>query len=158
MVGTLERKPSHIDRLRELTHDLNVEETQLCSFFNNSSDLLAIIDVEGTFARVNGSWVKMLGWSGLNDSPWMHLVHPDDLVMVREAVGHLVTHDIHRFYCRMKHENGHYVVVEFSATKWLRGQSNLVGRVVPDLCLNCPDLSSRIKWSLNARSTTKQGA
>jgi len=154
----LEGSPS-IVRLRELSNSLNLEERNLYNFFNQSSDLLAIISADGMFVKANESWHKFLGWEmhELMQKPWLHLIHPADITKVRDVVGHLVAHDVDRFHCRVQCSDNRHVVVEFSATKWNNGHSNLIGRIVPDACFECPNTSSRINWRPHACSTAKQG-
>lgn len=154
----IEATPAII-RLRELSSSLDLEERSLYGFFNQSTDLLAIISADGMFVRVNASWQKILGWDEYEiiQKPWLHLIHPSDIGKVREVVGHLVAHDLDRFHCRVQCHDNRYIVVEFSATKWVNGRSNLIGRVVPDACLDCPNASPRLNWRPHACNTTKQG-
>lgn len=146
-----------LERLRELCDTLESSDRSLQDFFDLSPDLLAVVHIDGFFINVNPSWQKLLGWTEdemylLN---WIQFVHPDDQVMFREAVGHLVSHDLDRLVCRLKTKDGQYRTVEFSATKWKGGNSNFVGRQVPASCLNCP-VSPRATWSTNGCGTCKQ--
>jgi PAS domain S-box-containing protein len=146
VMPTLLKSPVGLTRLRELCDTLEDNERTLRDFFDLSPDLLAVISVDGYFLQSNPSWRKLLGWSDeeLGEISWLSLIHPDDQSGLREAIGHLVACDVHRLVCRVRCANEQYKVVEFSATRWRRGSSNLVGRVVPDACLACPETSLRL--------------
>ena len=47
-------------------------------FFDNASDLFAIVSPEGRFVRVNGAWTTLTGWSAdeLVGRPTIQFVHP----------------------------------------------------------------------------------
>jgi PAS domain S-box-containing protein/putative nucleotidyltransferase with HDIG domain len=55
-------------------------EAQLAHYFDGSLDLLATIDLNGRFTRVNPSWERALGHSAetLRLRPFIDFVHPDD--------------------------------------------------------------------------------
>jgi PAS domain S-box-containing protein len=138
-----------LSRLKEVSAKLDLEERNLFYFFQRSPDLCAIINSDGSFVRLNESWHKLLGWEDLDNTPWTHLIHHEDQGLVREFVGHLSAHDVQRFVCRLRCSDGSYVAVELSASKWSKtGCSNIIGRVVPDLCTCCP-MSPRLQWRPN---------
>lgn len=151
-------KPMGLLRLRELCDTLEVGERTLQNFFDRSPDLLAVVSVDGSFVQANPSWQKLLGWTEetLEEVPWLHLIHEDDQAAMREAIGHLVAHDLNRLVCRVRHADGHYRVTEFSATRWQGGLSNLIGRLVPDACLSCPEASPRLTWRAHGCNNCKQ--
>ncbi len=157
MPQTLEA-PVRLLRLRELCDTLEGREGVLQSFFDLSPDLLAVVSVDGSFLQVNPSWQKLLGWTEerMEETPWLHLIHPEDQMAMREAIDHLVTNDLNRLVCRIRHADGHYRAVEFSATKWRGGTSNLIGRLVPATCLSCPEASPRLTWRANGCNDCKQ--
>lgn len=157
MEAVFKAPSSAMTRLRKLSSDLDLEETNLYYFFNNSPDLLAIIAPDGSFIRTNNSWNKILGWNSceLDDEVLFSLLHGDDVEKMYEVMDFLTTSDLNRFHCRVRCRNGRYVVVEFSATKWVNGRSNLVGRIVPDLCLTCPETSHRLNWRSDAYSKSE---
>lgn len=47
-----------------------------------SQELLAVVNADGTFAEVNDSWTKLLGWetAELLGQPFMQFTHPDDVI------------------------------------------------------------------------------
>jgi PAS domain S-box-containing protein len=149
---------STLVRLRELTEELSTTEQQLHNFFQKSIDLLAIVGVDGSFYRHNPAWQKILGWTEeeLAERSWLSLVHPDDQRLIREMTNILDTTDAWRFCCRIQGRDRRYRVVEFSATQWDGGLSNLIGRLVPDACLSCPEALPRFYWRANGDNTCKQ--
>lgn len=151
-------KPVGLVRLRELCDTLEGDERILRAFFDSSPDLLAVVDIDGSFVQVNPSWHKLLGWTAdaIEEMPWLHFINTEDQNMMREAIGHLVAHDLNRLVCRVRHRDGSYRVVEFSATKWRGGRTNLVGRLVPEACMSCPEASPRLTWRANGCNSYKQ--
>ncbi len=127
-------------RLRELTEALDSCDSDLGNLFWASPDLMAIVRIDGSFCRLNMSWQKILGWTEqeLMERPWQALIHPDDVANVRDVLSRLMKMDVPRFVCRIQGRDCRPRTVEFSATKWRDGLSNLVGRLVPDVCLSCP--------------------
>lgn len=159
MLNTVEQT-STLVRLRELSNQLTLLEHLSYNFFHRSPDLLAVITSDGFFQQINPMWQKILGWT-VNEAmvqPWFYLIHPGDQPTVREAIGHLVDGDVH-FMCRVHYRDGRYRAAEFSATQWCDGYSNLVGRLVSESCLNCPDASPRLGWrpyACNSRKDCEQ--
>ncbi len=123
-------------RLRELCDTMDNGERNMRNFFDTSPDLLAVVSVDGSFVQTNHSWQKLLGWdqATMDEVPWLHLIHEGDQSALRDAIGYLVTDDLTGFVCRVRHAEGRYCVVEFSATKWCGGLSNMIGRLVPEAC------------------------
>jgi len=56
-------------------------------FFMNSTDLMAVSDVDGNFLLVNGAFKQILGWEpeDLIGRSYSSLIHPEDLVHVASA-------------------------------------------------------------------------
>lgn len=158
MPQVLEKQPGLL-RLRELCDTLDVGERTLQNFFDRSPDLLAVVKIDGSFMRANYSWRKLLGWAEetMVEMSWLHLVREEDRPALREAIGYLGAHNLNRFVCRVRHANGGYLVVEFSATKWQGGLSNLIGRVVSDACLSCQKAGPRLVWSVNGCDDCQTG-
>lgn len=146
MVKVHRAQPEGLVRLRELCNSLEESERVMKDFFDLSPDLLAVVSVDGSFQQANPSWQKILGWGEetLDGISLLRLLHPDDQPAMGDAVKHLAYQDLSRMVCRIRARDGHYQPVEFSATKWINGISNFIGRLVPDDCLNCPKASPRL--------------
>jgi PAS domain S-box-containing protein len=139
---------SNLLRLRELTDNLELQETVFHFFFEQSPDLLCVINDDGVLCRLNSAWQKILGWTKeeLLNRYWLDFVHPDDFQTLREVFELLEERDVGRFCCRIGRRDSHFVMMEFSASRWRDGHSNLIGRPVPSACLNCPAADSRCAW------------
>ncbi len=61
------------------------------ALFQNSNAMLAVIDSQGRFERVNRRWTTLLGWAEdeLVGQPVVSRVHPDDLVATAAAAQRL---------------------------------------------------------------------
>jgi len=73
-------------RLKTLSASLDRTDLRYEAFFAQSPMLFCIARANGHFARLNGAWEKLLGWTEeeMTDVPWTHFVHPDDLVSTVE--------------------------------------------------------------------------
>jgi PAS domain S-box-containing protein len=79
-------------------------ETELEEFFDLSIDPLSIIGVDGTFKRVNASFVRLLGYPQpeLLARSALEILHPDDVEPAREALAQLAEgHDLVGFEARV---------------------------------------------------------
>ncbi|WP_017716701.1 PAS domain-containing sensor histidine kinase [Kamptonema formosum] len=58
-------------------------EGNLKAFFHLSPDLFCVLEPEGTFKQLNRAWSRVLGWSSeeLRLTPWIELVHPEDVAL-----------------------------------------------------------------------------
>ena len=68
----------------------------IARFFDLTLDMLAVASVEtGRFVRAGSGFGRVLGWSegDLVETPFMDLVHPDDLGASQEALGALAAGD-----------------------------------------------------------------
>ncbi len=129
-------------RLRELSETLTSYENELHVFFEMSPDLLAIVQIDGFCKHVNQVWTKILGWS-LNDlleHSLFVLIHPNDVQHTREAFAQHQS----RLICRLRCNSNKYIPVEFTVFPGEFKHLNLVGRVLPEICLACTELKSRI--------------
>ncbi len=65
--------------IRDITQRKQAED-ELDRFFQLSLEMLAVVEFNGYFKRLNPIWEKVLGWSlpELMDRPFLELVHPDD--------------------------------------------------------------------------------
>ncbi len=86
-------------RLRESLHEneslLRRAAEERDRLFNQSLDLLCIIDFDGRLAQVNPAWTRILGWSEseLVKRLWSRHLHPDDRTRLAEASRALVRGD-----------------------------------------------------------------
>lgn len=144
-------KPN-LARLRELTAQLEASDDDFNRFFSYSPDLMAIAGTDGFLRRVNDAWPKILGWTNreLSTREWVSLVHPDDDEAVAETLARLHTEEYERFYCRLQAKARHFIAVEFTATQWRDGCTNLIGRAIPDACQHCVAANPRTAWSAHA--------
>ncbi len=102
---------SAIERKQSRRQSAQLELTRIHSehdrFFNLSIDLLATIDFEGYFLRLNSAWEQTLGFNNteLMAQPFIDLVHPDDRVASIAAAqdvstGALVANFENRYRCQ----------------------------------------------------------
>ena len=70
----------HLKHLKILTKKLEKNDRELELFFESSLDMLAVMDIEGRFLRINEAWTQSLGWSSeeLMTRSYLDLVHPHD--------------------------------------------------------------------------------
>jgi PAS domain S-box-containing protein len=69
-----------------MTND-EVGPVQFEQFFMNSTDLMAVVDIEGNFLHVNGAFKQILGWEpeSLVGTSYRSLIHPDDMDYVTSS-------------------------------------------------------------------------
>jgi len=118
-------------RLRQLCDSLDREESLADGFFQRSPDLLAVIDHDGSFIKTSRSWNKLPGWD-CNDNLF-DFVRPDCRVAFRDMLASLSDHDVNSFDCAVGTVDDGYVDINFSATRWRDGRSNLIGRIGNEL-------------------------
>jgi PAS domain S-box-containing protein len=98
---------------RDITERKRIEAARLAAeqerdrFFNLSIDLLATLDFDGYFTRLNPAWEKILGYTNaeLMARPFIEFVHPDDrersiAAAQMVSVGELVTSFENRYMCQ----------------------------------------------------------
>jgi PAS domain S-box-containing protein len=94
-------------------------ETELQDFFNQSPDLLCIIQPDGTFGQVNSAWKRWLDWTpeALRSHRWIELVHPEDAQATLSAIQQV--HDGQSNYVdnRYRHKDGSYRCLSWSLGK-----------------------------------------
>lgn len=80
--GVAESRDALEARVQARTRELSQSREEMDQFFSMSLDLLCIANLEGRFTRVNPAWEEVLGWTAadLTASPYLNLVHPDDVV------------------------------------------------------------------------------
>lgn len=108
--GQLSRLAPAIEReLRdaEERHARRKAENERDRLFNLSLDMFCVAGFDGYFKQLNPAWERTLGWSveELLATPWLDLVHPDDLEKTRDGgrelrEGHALTDFQNRFRCK----------------------------------------------------------
>ena len=95
-----------IDRSKS-DKDLQEKSAELDQFFTLALDLLCIVDIEGTFRRLNSAWETTLGYrmDELVGKKFLDLIHPDDVEATVVAVEHMggggeVINFVNRFRCK----------------------------------------------------------
>ena len=109
-----------LNKLRELTESLENAELEILAFFDLCPNLLAIVNLSGYFTKVNSYWTTTLGWSHaeLTSKPWLHFVHPDDVVNTIRIFKTMVGgKKMLNFVNRYKHRNGDYIRVSWDASE-----------------------------------------
>jgi PAS domain S-box-containing protein len=120
-----------LERLKALTATLDDGEQQLCDFFHHSPDLMCVLDQSGKFVRVNSAWCNLIGRDCV-DKTLESLVHESDRRSLNELLKRLYEGDVYRLRLKIMGKDWKYRVIEFSATQWRNGISNLVGRILPE--------------------------
>src|ERR1700750_3421072 len=111
-------------------------ETELEEFFEVSIDPLSIIGFDGAFKRVNGSFLRLVGYSKpeLFSRSVLDILHPDDVEPAREALAQLAHgDDLVRFEGRVVCADGAVRWLEWSTRSMReRGVVYSVGRDVTE--------------------------
>lgn len=128
----------NLTKLREICSVLSDDERIAYDFFKSSPDLLAVVNKDWTFVHTNPAWHDILGIN--NHTSLLDLIRREDKSIITSMGNELSEHDVKRTICRLNYKS---LTVEFSATRWHDGYSNLIGRIVPDTCL---------RWRAHANS------
>lgn len=110
---------SDVTREEEATQALARERDQLRLFFSVALDLLCVTDLSGRFLRVSAAWETFLGKSvkEIEGSPFMDLVHEDDLASTRAALQDLREgREVRGFVNRYRTRDGGYRELEWRGT------------------------------------------
>jgi PAS domain S-box-containing protein len=120
---------SQLERIKELTFELNDAQAYIDEFFNLSLDLFCISD-KVNFLLVDNSWKDVLGWDReeLEGKPWRDFLHPEDLAKSNDACFDMENNHLIDFVNRLRCKDGTYKEVEWRATKWTNGRTYAVGR------------------------------
>lgn len=87
-------------------------------FFNISSDLLSIAQLDGCYIKVNQAWEKALGYTReeIEGRYYWQFLHPDDLTNTETVVKQLETpSQIMYFINRYRHKDGSYRDLEWTS-------------------------------------------
>jgi len=94
-------------------------EAQIARLFEMTSDLLAVISLDGRFTLLNPAWEQVLGWTleELQAQPMQELVHPDDLeqTLALTLTGHHRPAQFVNFTNRYRHRDGSWRWLLWSA-------------------------------------------
>jgi len=123
-------------KLEELTKKLADAETLLSLFFNSSTALFCIAQIDGRFIKVNPCWTNTLGWSfeELTNKAWIDFVHPDDLAdTIATAAKMVLGEKISGFMNRYRCKDGSYKVLLWSSPQFDKGLSYATAMDVTDL-------------------------
>ncbi|MEO8173517.1 MAG: PAS domain S-box protein, partial [Sediminibacterium sp.] len=87
--------------------------------FENSNDLICVAGTDGYLKKINSAFETLLGWDKqfLLESPFIDLVHPDDLEMTRIEMERLVTEGRPaNFINRIRAKNGDYKILQWAGS------------------------------------------
>lgn len=96
---------------------LRAAQAELESFFSISPNLLAIIDMNGVFTRLNPAWEKNMGYrvSELAGRSILDLFHPEDREPWENVFADVRTGgEVPDFVARFRHKNGSHRFLEWS--------------------------------------------
>lgn len=125
---------SNLDRLRELSERLADTQNTLETFFDLAVDMFAV--TRGSkYVRLNKAWTRTLGWEldEILQLPFIEMVHPDD--QQRTMALYAGQHEgeaVHHFRNRLRHKDGTYRWVSWSATPVHNGQTFSVARDITE--------------------------
>lgn len=87
--------------------------------FENSNDLICVAGTDGYLKKLNSAFETLLGWDRnfLLESPFIDLVHPDDLEMTRNEMQRLsVEGSSANFSNRIRAKNGEYKHLQWAGS------------------------------------------
>ncbi|MFW5644776.1 MAG: PAS domain-containing sensor histidine kinase [Bacteroidota bacterium] len=69
------------ERLSHLKEEESKVQRDLNLIFNNSEELIVVVNYEGNIIKANPAWKDKLGWTDeeLMSRPWIDFIHPDDV-------------------------------------------------------------------------------
>src|ERR1700691_483379 len=113
------------------------EEPRIARLFEMTSDLLAMISLDGRFMLLNPAWEQLLGWTQeeLRDRPIREFMHPDD---AEQTLGPLLAGDEHvdqleDLTTRYQHRDGSWRWLLWSARRdgdsWYAAAKDVTDRV-----------------------------
>jgi len=108
-------------RLVELNETLEERVTERTrerdGAWNNSQDMLAVLDGTGTLKTINAAWTTILGWTHaeLIDRSCLDFIHPDDHPSTRAALVDAGAAPVMHLENRYRHKDGTYRWVSWVA-------------------------------------------
>jgi diguanylate cyclase (GGDEF)-like protein/PAS domain S-box-containing protein len=126
---------------RDAEEALRASEERFRSLVQNASDLISILDADGTVRYESPSHQRVLGLEPETHvgRSLLDLVHPEDRHVIEESLRQLLERpgEVVTFEHRLRHRDGSWRVIESTA-------SNLLGQAaVAGLVLNSHDISDR---------------
>lgn len=103
---------------RLIIRDANADKKLLDLIANHAADLIAVIDPEGRRVWNNRAYFAVLGYvpEEIQGTDSLVEIHPDDLPLVRATFARSMrTGEGQRIEYRMRHRDGHWVVLESEA-------------------------------------------
>lgn len=127
-----------LTELQDLSGYLTNLETELSIFFDMSVDMLSIVDNKGFYVKASKSWQTVLGWKTeeVLGQHYLELVHPEDLALADSQLAALVNKPVVATVVRVKNKLGEYRYISWSASKFYKGKTYVVGR----------DITNRINY------------
>jgi PAS domain S-box-containing protein len=87
--------------------------------FENSNDLICVAGTDGFLKKINSAFETLLGWDKkfLLESPFIELVHPDDLEMTLQEMARLLAEETPaNFVNRVRTKNGDYKTLQWAGS------------------------------------------
>ena len=124
---------SHQSPIELNTHSAKAESA-LNRFFTLSLDLFCITGEKGYFQQLNPAWKNLLGWteSELLHTPWIELVHPDDVEVTLNAERQYPQPDIVEYENRYRHQDGSYHWLSWRVSQTEDGLSYRVAKDITE--------------------------
>jgi PAS domain S-box-containing protein len=106
------------DLADSLEREVEVRTRERDRTWQNSQDLLAVIDAGALFVAVNPAWTEILGWSPreMEGRAYSAFVHPDDATATEAAYRRAQVGRLRQFENRMRHRDGSYRWVSWVAS------------------------------------------
>lgn len=116
----------------EVIEQSTESQSKLDRFLTLSFDLFCKLGENGYFLQLNPAWEKLLGWtlSELLSTPWLELVHPDDLEVTLNVHRQCTQQDIVEFENRYRHKDGSYRWLSWRVSQVQDGFSYAVAKDV----------------------------
>lgn len=129
-------------------------------FFNDSPEMLCLIDLEANFKMLNAAFTNVLGWtqSELKATPALNLVHPDDQEAMLAGFRRVLNgEESISIECRYRTRQGSYKWILWSASQ-LRGESGTIfgygkditeKKKLEELLLSATEMARIGSWELD---------
>jgi diguanylate cyclase (GGDEF)-like protein/PAS domain S-box-containing protein len=111
----------------------HMREAEARAFFEQSLDLMAIANLQGSFIQVSPSWEAVLGYSEaeLTSRPFLELIHPEDHERTQSAIEELRSGKaVRAFRNRYRAKDGQYHWLDWNTRPYEDGRLFCVARDV----------------------------